>query len=80
MLKTEGIVWESEIGQRYWAEGRAEGRAAGKAETLLRILARRGVIVPDEARERIMACTDVVALDDWIDKALDATSVEQVLD
>jgi hypothetical protein len=71
MLKTEGIVWESEIGQRSWAEG--------KAETLLRILARHEVVVPDEARARIMACTNVETLDAWIDNALDATTIEEVL-
>lgn len=84
MLKTEGIVWESEIGRRSWAEGeakgRAEGEAKGRAETLLRILRHRGVAVPDDARERIMSCTDVATLDTWVDRALDAHSIKDVID
>jgi hypothetical protein len=87
MLKTEGIVWESEIGRRSWAEGEAKGRAEGealgeakgRAETLLRILRHRGIAVPDDAQERILSCSDSAILDSWIDRALDAHSITDVL-
>jgi hypothetical protein len=35
-------------------------------------------VVPSAAREQILACTDTTVLDGWLDRALDATSVEDV--
>jgi len=36
--------------------GLAEGHAEGKREALLRLLARRGIVLPEDARARIAAC------------------------
>jgi hypothetical protein len=80
MLQTDGFVFESDIGQRAQAEGMAEGRARGMAEALLRILARRGLIVGAGERERVVACTDLDTLDAWVDRALTAQSIKEVLD
>ncbi|MFB6987214.1 hypothetical protein ACFC0C_11795 [Streptomyces sp. NPDC056178] len=59
-------------------EGRAEGRAEGIARGILLFLARAGVDVPDEARERIVGCTDLDVLSRWLLRAPAATSVEDV--
>jgi hypothetical protein len=61
-------------------EAREEGRIQGRAESVLRILTSRGVPVDDEARQRILACTDVTTLDRWFDRALHAATVSYVLD
>ncbi|WP_097924681.1 MULTISPECIES: hypothetical protein [Streptomyces] len=60
-------------------EGRVEGRIEGRAEDILRILAVRGVPVPDEARQRITACKDLAVLDVWFERAVTATTVDAVL-
>ncbi len=60
-------------------EGRVEGRVEGRAEDILRILAVRGVPVPDEARQRITACKDLAVLDVWFERAVTATTVDAVL-
>jgi hypothetical protein len=68
------------------AEGLAEGKAAGKtvglaegmARMVVRILAARGVSVPVEARQRILACTDAAQLEVWGDRAAVASSVEEL--
>ena len=39
-------------------EGRDEGRAEGEARALLTVLRGRGIVVPDAARERILAEND----------------------
>lgn len=67
--------------ERLWPykKGFAQGEAQGEANALLRILERRGIAVPDEARDRILACTDTALLDTWIDRAVAASSVEEVL-
>ena len=60
------------------AKGRAEGRAEGEAKFILRALHRRGITVDDESRERIESCTDQEALIRWFDRALVASSIEDV--
>jgi hypothetical protein len=55
------------------------GEAKGEARFVLRVLDSRGVAVDDESRERIMQCTDTGQLEQWLDRALVATSVDEVL-
>lgn len=57
-----------------------QGVAKGRAEDVLRVLAARGVHVGDEARQRILTCTDVTTLDRWFDRALKASTLSEVLD
>ncbi|MER8083996.1 hypothetical protein ABTZ57_02220 [Streptomyces sp. NPDC094048] len=59
-------------------EGRAEGRAEGIARGILLFLEQSGVDVPDEARERILGCTDLDVLSRWLLRAPGAASVEDV--
>jgi hypothetical protein len=59
------------------AEGRAEGRAAGAA-MLLRVLAARGLTVPDEIRQRVQSCTDFAQLERWGDRAVTAMSLDEI--
>jgi hypothetical protein len=56
--------------------GRA--KAEGEAHAVLTFLAARGVEVPDEARARIVECTDVDVLDAWARRAATATTVEDL--
>jgi hypothetical protein len=61
------------------AEGHAEGRAEGQAEAVIAVLRSRGISVPDAARKRILAQKDPQRLQQWLDKAVIATSVEDVI-
>lgn len=61
-------------------EGRDEGRVEGEAKSVLRVLAARGIEVPEEARARISACADLRQLDAWLDRASVATSVAELFD
>jgi hypothetical protein len=40
----------------------------------------RGVHVDEEARQRVLTCTDMATLDRWFDRALNATALSDVLD
>ncbi|GAB2809476.1 hypothetical protein GCM10022221_03560 [Actinocorallia aurea] len=60
------------------AEGLAEGEARGKAESVLRVLRRRGLHVSGEVRDRVLECTDLETLDRWFDAAFEAGSAEDV--
>jgi predicted transposase YdaD len=66
--------------QQGLARGREEGLQRGRAEDILRILAARGVRVDEEARQRVLSCTDVATLDRWFDRSLNATTLSDVLD
>ncbi|MFE8604294.1 Rpn family recombination-promoting nuclease/putative transposase [Archangium violaceum] len=61
-------------------EGRQEGRAEGLSGAVVRILTARGVHVDESARQRILTCTDMATLEHWFDRALNATTLSDVLD
>ena len=61
-------------------QGLEQGRLRGRAEAVLRILAARGVHVGDEAQQRMLECTDLATLDRWFDRALNATTLSDVLE
>lgn len=56
-----------------------EGRAEGKAETLLHLLHRRGFTVDAALQLRVQAAS-VPELDRWLDRVLDASRLEDVID
>lgn len=59
-------------------EGLEEGRVAGKSEQLLRLMERRGFSMTEEIRQRVTTCTDMPVLDLWFDRAIDATTLDEV--
>jgi hypothetical protein len=60
--------------------GRTEGEAAASVRALLTVLRGRGIQVPEAARERILAETDPALLERWIERAILAASVAEVID
>lgn len=70
--------------QRSWddvrAEGRTEGRTEARAKDVLTVLRIRGIAVPDGARQRIQSQNDPEQLERWLEKAIVATSIGDVID
>ncbi len=62
------------------ARGEARGKTIGEANALLRVLRSRGLAVTDDVRDRILGCTDLRQLETWLDRALVAGRIEDVLD
>ncbi len=58
--------------------GREEGRVNGEANALLTVLEARGLSIPDHARTRILATTNMDLLERWIRRAVSASSVEEL--
>ena len=79
LMWTEGQRLRAEGRKQGRREGRVEGRAEGRAEAVLRILAIRGVRLDDESRQRILGCTDLATLDGWLERALRANTLSEVL-
>jgi hypothetical protein len=67
-------------GEELIEQGRQQGLARGRAEGVVRILAARGVHLDDEARQRILTCSDLDTLDRWFERALHATTLSDVLE
>jgi hypothetical protein len=61
-------------------EGLREGRAEEAARAVLTALRVRGIAVPDVARERILAEKDPARLERWLESAIVAASVAEVID
>jgi hypothetical protein len=61
-------------------EGRVEGRTEGHAESLLRILRVRGFTLEDPLQERVKACRDEDLLNAWFDRAVTASSLDDVFE
>jgi hypothetical protein len=61
-------------------EGRNEGRTEQAARAVLTVLRVRGIVVPDVARERILAQKDPERLELWHERAIVAASIAEVID
>jgi hypothetical protein len=60
------------------ARGEALGEARGEARMLLQVLDSRGIAVPGEIRDRVLACTDTAQLEAWGRKAAVAQNIEDI--
>jgi hypothetical protein len=72
--------WAEEMIEQGVQKGLQQGLTRARAEYVLRTLTARGVRVDEAARQRILSCTDLATLDHWFDRALNATSLSDVLD
>jgi hypothetical protein len=70
----------SEVGKRFWAEGRAEGRAEGERNTVLMVLKARGLRPTEREQQMIADCTDLDQLQKWAEAAVTATTTSEVFE
>ncbi|HEX5750242.1 MAG TPA: hypothetical protein VFZ09_28685 [Archangium sp.] len=56
------------------------GLKRGRAQDVVRILTVRGIPLDEQSRQRILMCRDLALLDQWFDRALNATRLGDVLD
>jgi hypothetical protein len=66
--------------QRSWEDARTEGRTEARAKDVLTVLRIRGIAVSDGARQRIQSQRDPEQLERWLEKAIVATSIGDVID
>ena len=62
------------------AIGEAKGEATGRARSVLDNLKLRGLDVPDDVRDRILACTDLALLDGWFARSLSVHEARDLFD
>jgi hypothetical protein len=82
--KMKGYEYQSDFAKKYVAQGLTQGRTQGRAEeaarNLLAVLRVRGIAVPEEIRERILAQSDPELLERWLERAVKASSAAAILD
>ena len=66
--------------QNTWEQARDDGRMEEAARSVLTALRVRGIEVPDAARKRILAEKDRERLERWLERAILASSIVDVLD
>ena len=76
----EFIVSTQNVVEKLREEGRDEGEVIARARDVLTVLRVRGIAVPDAARERIIAQTSPDRLERWLERAVVAASVGEVID
>jgi hypothetical protein len=76
----EFLMQTHDIVENWRQEARTEGRTEMQAEAVLTVLRVRGIDVPDDVRERILAQKDLEQLKRWLEKAVVASSIHEVLE
>jgi hypothetical protein len=80
----KGYEYQSDFAKKYVGQGRVEGRSEGRVEeaarALLIVLQARSIAVPEATREKILAQKDPERLEGWLEKAVVAPSIAEVLD
>ncbi len=77
-LGPKGEVAMSTAAEIWTKEGEAKGRAEGKAEGVLSVLEARGLAVGQEQRARILGCSDLAVLEQWLRRAVTAAATDDV--
>jgi hypothetical protein len=82
LMRSRTYEYQSDFVRKYVfqgrAEGRVEGRVEGEARAVFTLLEARGIAVPDDARARILECTDLDQLDTWVRRAATADSLDDL--
>lgn len=82
-MQSGSYEYQSEIARKYFEgiqQARQEGRQEGRQGAVLTVLASRGLLVDEAARQRVQACTDPEQLDRWLRKALTVSSAQQLFE
>jgi hypothetical protein len=84
LMRSGNYEYQSEFARKYVAQGREEGRQEGRQEgetgALFEVLDARGLEVDDDARGRILACTEPAQLKLWLRKAVTVKSVQDLFE
>ena len=68
--------YQSEFVRRNVARGRAEG----VAQSVFAVLKTRGLAIPDDVRQRVLASTDLAELDRWLLRAVVVGSAAEIFE
>jgi len=76
LMQTGSYRFQSDFARKYVKEGEVRSQI----RSLLKVFAARGFDLSNARRVEIETCTDVDTLDNWIDRALTAESIDDVFE
>ncbi len=95
-MQSGSYQYQSEFVRKFIAQGREEGLEAGRQEgleagqqkgrlegglmALFKVLDARGLEVDDASRQRLLACTDLAQLENWLHEAVTVHSVQELFE
>ncbi|MEU6427731.1 hypothetical protein ABZ860_17725 [Microbispora sp. NPDC046973] len=68
------------LGEKYFSHWLDKGEVRGEVKSIFSVLDARGLVISDDARERIRRCEDPDQLIDWVRKAAVVTSADELFD
>jgi hypothetical protein len=84
LMQSGKYEYQSDFARKYYGQGleagRQEGRQEGEAAALLEVLDARGIELPTEERQRVLACKDLDQLKHWLRRAATAKSLDELFD
>ncbi len=79
-MMRSGYEFKSEFARTYVAKGELKGEIKAKANDVLAVLEARGLEIPADVRERVLASTDLAELDRWIRRAAVVSEARQLFE
>jgi hypothetical protein len=79
-MMRSGYEFKSDFARTYVAKGELKGEIKAKANDVLAVLDARGLEIPADVRERVLACTDLAELDRWIRRAAVVSEARQLFE
>ncbi|MCL2730768.1 MAG: hypothetical protein FWE15_12195 [Actinomycetia bacterium] len=71
-------MWKDDFVDGLLDEGHKSGQLEDAREKLLRLLDKRGLTASEAIRGRVESCTDMGMINTWFDRAIDASSLDEV--
>jgi hypothetical protein len=78
LMKIEDIRYQHPYAQELIEKGQIQGELKGEARAVLRILASRGIDVPERLSRKILACQDKALLEHWLDNVAVTVDIERL--
>ncbi|WP_405886953.1 hypothetical protein OG739_19465 [Streptomyces longwoodensis] len=78
LMAPVNYFFKNPVAEKVRDEGREEGREEERAAMVLRILEWRGIAVSEAVRERVTGCADLGLLETWAQRAVHASSAEEL--
>lgn len=85
-MQEKNYEFQSEFARKHTALGEARGKVIGEALgkvlgeaiAVVTVLEARGLVVTPMQRDRILSCTDLVTIEQWVRRAITVASTDEL--
>ncbi|WP_225725162.1 MULTISPECIES: hypothetical protein [unclassified Nocardia] len=79
-ISIDKYEWKSDFALRHQAIGHTKGLAEGEAKAILTVLETRGIEIDDATRERVLGCSNLEQLKQWVRRAVQVSTASELFD